>query len=124
MTNHETIELLNRSLAYVEKGWCQHANARDALGQGTTSDNEKAICWCASGACERAAKELDYPDGWFDVGRTLVAALGVTRVPHKGDVARPNVWGAVIDWNDDKDRTAEDVARLFRRAIQRLRETV
>ena len=120
MTDQQTIEVLNRALSYVDKGWCQFSNARDAKGKGVTRDDASATCWCLSGACERAAMELDYdPADMYQIGHSLFATL--TSVQSR--VSHPTIWNTIVDYNDDKDRTADDISRLLKRTIQRLTET-
>ena len=90
---------LVRSAAIIREGWCTGAVAR-AAGQVALSDpmDPRAVSWCATGAIQKAAAELD--PHWQE---TLIYDT-ITKVEvHLG--------GSLVTYNDNQAATGEFVAQ-------------
>jgi len=98
--------VLGRARDLVQRGWCQHAWARDVDGEWTADDDENAASWCAMGATVRAEHDLGLEPNsvWIDAVDVLERTLGTC---------------CVDDYNDEPLRTKEDILRLFDEALQR-----
>jgi hypothetical protein len=53
----DAIEIIDDIIATLRKGWCKFAFARDADQNNVPSTDEKAVCWCLSGAENKALKQ-------------------------------------------------------------------
>jgi len=76
--------------------WTQGADARDAEGRKVSVEDERAVCWCLSGAlrfCLKGARVKEH--------RAARAALSA--VP------------SIVDFNDSNDH--QDVIKLLKEAI-------
>ena len=135
----EAARLLDCAATTVERGWTQHANARDGLGEPVQAHDLNARCWCAHGAISRAA---------FMTGVTILDEYGVIRYAGSEsgivlDRARLAVRLAVrlaierpaasmeaisglslAKWNDRARRTADEVAAKLREGAAKLRLTI
>lgn len=84
-----------KAVDYIKKGWTQGAFARKADGSPTYSLDPEAVCWCAFGALNMA-----YPDhGYVGVFTELKTAIGGEQL--------------VAYWNDDPNRTQQEVIAMF-----------
>ena len=104
---HMDAKVLRRAGELVEQGWCRFYLAMTGTGicfEGPTSP--KAVQWCARGAIQRAAHELDVADESDRVE----------------DLAGENYGGAfgLAHWNNDPERTADEVAAALREAADRV----
>jgi hypothetical protein len=97
-----TADVLREARALVQRGWTQRWFAKDAIGRRCHSDNPLAACWCASGALGRASGLNSV------VYSKAIAALNAV----VGDVG-------IAAWNDEPDRTQDEVLAAFSRAIER-----
>ena len=107
--------VLDRAADYVDQGWTQGANARNADGDSWAPDSPDATCWCAMGGIKAALADLvnsKTPDQhkWCTV---FDAAL-------RGVHAETGI-GSVSVWNDTDGQTAGGVAGGLRRSALRLR---
>ena len=93
-------EIYNKAANLVEKGWTQDAMARNEQGAEVYSNSRYAISWCLGGALNCASQG-------FSLNRRveLRKYLGL-------DLDVPS-------WNDDPNRTKEDVIKLLRDAAKR-----
>lgn len=94
-----TKEILVAARALIaEKGWCTGVMARDANGHAVGEQDSNAACYCVLGA--------------------LTAANG-DEIPNSVYVAFAYANGAesIVDWNDVKGRTKEEVLEAFDKAI-------
>lgn len=89
-------DVLERAADLIEpKGaWTQGELARDIRREPTDPDEPDAACWCLEGALQKVCGRHE-------------AYQAVRRV-----VAEPSLWG----WNDDPNRTQEEVVAALRRA--------
>lgn len=109
------LDLLKAARATIEQGWCQESPALDAEGEVVNPTDPTAIEWDIDGAFEKnAAEYTDYEVRkaeacvWFHAG-------WINEDYHFGtyeDVPE------LVDWNDTKGRTKEEVLEAFERAIR------
>ena len=102
MTDSESVRALKAARAKVEAGWTQRAAARDASGQSVGWTEAKACSYCAMGALWAATE-----------GSAHSAELWLIRV-----LQSRNAGHSVISFNDDRNRTKDDVLKLFDDAIE------
>ncbi len=89
------------------KRWTKGADAKDRHGFEVSARDKTARCFCAGGACERAAPaELEIWDDKFN------DVLGHLRATNNGRFD-------VSIYNDNKRRTHKQVLNWFDRAIKR-----
>lgn len=98
------LQVLKKARKLIEtKGWTQVVEARDEDGNAIDYRDERAICFCALGALWRAADGFE-SDLAVDARATLASCVHTDHI---------------IDWNDRKRRTKEDVLAAFDRAIKK-----
>lgn len=102
--------------------WTQHVNARNGEGRKVPPDHPSAVCWCAQGAIAHVLGGMvaDHTDDPRRVNTTFNYAADAVC----DSLPFPDHGTGLTIWNDDKTRTAADVARGLRRAAARIRETV
>jgi hypothetical protein len=94
----ETTALLIRACAFLERGWCRYAQAKDVVGNQCDPSNEGAVEWCAWGALVAAgASQTDYD---APVYLQLGAVIGER----------------IVNFNDAQE-TVEPILAAFDRAI-------
>ena len=59
-TTDDTTALLIRARGFIERGWCQGANAKDKNGQPVSIWSDQAVAWCAAGALFAAGIAPDH----------------------------------------------------------------
>ena len=101
------VDLLQRCRDLVERGWCRHADARDANGRPVNPSSPDARAWSVAGAL--AAVVLD-SDG-MHFRRAPIGAVEdvVTRF------ARVTGATSLRKWNDAAVRTQGKVLAAFER---------
>lgn len=104
MTNN-VVAIARRAAELIRSGWAQGAYARTADGWLVLPCDPRAVCFCASGAVERAYKELE-----LDRREGIVALNKTFRDVIKGEGYR---FPGMINYNDADGRTAEEVASVF-----------
>lgn len=93
--------LLQKAISRIERGWTQHAMARDADGERVRlSDDPKACSWCLCGAIQGDD---------FKASNALYNLL-FDRLP-KG-------FRNLSEWNDEPGRTLDEVLALLRSVVQ------
>ena len=105
-------EIYNEAADLVEKGWSQNAFARNKNGFSVDPGGDGATSWCLSGALWL----VTYGKGTFNRPsdyRTSILYKLVQDLKLKKFVAA---------WNDDPDRTQEDVVKLLRDAAKQADE--
>lgn len=95
MPKMTTLEILIRGKERIKDGWCQGSLWTDT--EGVDCDLNRAACYCALGAITEVEVDSEH-----DAYCILVGQLGGDRLS---------------DWNDDPDRTKQEVLDLFTRAI-------
>ena len=88
----------NEAMTFVEKGWTQRASARTKEGYACNPSNKAAVSWCLIGALRVASRHLLGPGFEENVSNYL----------------GPDMFSVL--WNDDSDRTQEDVVELLRQS--------
>ena len=83
---------------YLKRGWCQGAEARNAAGEDVDEFIGDPVSWCPIGATFAA-----YPG--MDGYATREALFGAIDRMLKDD--------EVSNWNDDPDRTQEEVVAFM-----------
>lgn len=121
----ETLEVLEKARALITppEAWTTKSFAREKPsiacpeGMGVQASAPEAVCWCAIGACRKAAGVKKLFDENYAASDRAVQALG--------KVLRPEGWKgsyfeAVHSYNDEHSH--DDVLALFDRAIAAERE--
>ena len=113
----------------IELGWTQHSNAVTECGETTFPWAENACKWCLLGGVIYGASKyypkrngLPFPEDWGDEKQTLEeVALDclADKIPPSGK-EYADTMDVVTDWNDDEDRTSNEVIDLLNRTIQEL----
>ena len=93
----------------IDRGWTQHAIARDSSGIETEPEAETAVSWCTTGACFASTP----------VPSDMLFVLA-SEVPPAGRCRDGSLINVLTRWNDHPARTHQDVRALFDRAIDRL----
>jgi len=111
----EVVDVLKRARERLAKpgAWTKGEFARDAVGEGVTSCDPHAVCWCALGAVNVEAEGIALPKEREAAKDALAVAAGLA----KGDTT------GVVKMNDSQE-TVEPVLELFDKAIARLESEV
>lgn len=115
-TQLEELEIAKR---LVEKGWTQKVLARDSQGNETGELGSKATCFCVIGACMRAKKDISpnpYTGIAFNDNQNLLRTI--LTLQNFGEIR------FVDEWNDEEDRTQEQVVTLFDKAISLVKKSI
>lgn len=102
-------EILILARGYIEKGWCRGQFARTEDGEGALAVSEDARSWCALGAIERAT---------FEVPMQSYASRGAAERLLREAAGVRSDFDATTAWNDDPERTKEEVLAAFDKAIE------
>ena len=100
----EHSHIYNKAADLVEKGWIQGEMAKDKNGNSCSSHSENATHWCLAGALNLACFG-SISSSSYD---SLVFFLSLD--------------DPMTTWNDDLNRTQEDVVELLRDAAKRADE--
>ena len=96
-------ELTDRAAEVIERGWNQGWFAVDKDGNKVSARSKDACKWCVLGAVEKAADELGLKNGdWMKIVGRVQWAAGIDE------------YGSLCRWNDDPNRTQEEVAAMLR----------
>ena len=99
-----------RALLTPPAAWTRVAFARNEAGNSTISGDPSAVCWCAVGAVNRAARTQFGVCGLQAM--TAVDALATALGALVADTS-----GGVAAYNDAPERTHEEILELFDKAI-------
>ena len=122
--NEPAAELLDYAARYVERGWTQGFEARDADGRACGALLGRAASWSVLGALERAEHELGG-------GHALLAAVQGRNIDRSHMAVRARARSALrvaLDveflgaWNDQRWQSGETVAAGLRAAARWLRQ--
>ena len=100
-------EVYNKAADMVESGWTQNAYARDSQEKPTYPCRNNAESWCLSGALIAAVYNLR--GGVYYSSDDAEKAFKLSE-----DLGLP--CGDTAEWNDNPDRTKEQVVDLLRDA--------
>lgn len=101
------VELLQRASDLIRRGWTQHAESRDAAGTAVDPWLATATCWSLLGALVAALEEQT--DSGDDLPlQDLADALDALALFVDSD--------SLADWNDDPERTQDDVMGVLNAA--------
>jgi hypothetical protein len=93
---------LRAARAKIERGWCKNDYAVDEEGLSVLPTNPRATNFCAVGALRSLGLHIDL---FIEAERALSSQIG---------------WEVVVDWNDKRGRTKQDVLDLYDQAIASL----
>lgn len=113
MTTLEVLQEARRRLASPDS-WCQYSYAMNAVGKHVTPVSPEATRWCLTGAVESVAQSPFFGE----VPKECADALGV--LCHCLSRSPPRMRGrafGLVGWNDQPDRTHEEVLDLLDLAI-------
>jgi hypothetical protein len=88
---------------YIRKGWTQGALAQDADGVYVYSTDPNACKWCLIGAIDASFGTVDKWQPAMDAAQKAIAELTGKNI---GNIS-------LSRWNDDCDRTQEEVIKLL-----------
>lgn len=120
---HHSIAILRMAKHLINRGWCQGASARDEDGEKldyATHDN--AVTWCATGALSKAADMLvkSVPPATHLVALTTVFEMTTAYLSEPEWRGEGGMFPSVIEYNDMKTTTKQDIHVLFNKAISAL----
>jgi len=101
MTTAKDVLVGTRALLSDKTKWTQEVFARDPVGTAVNLYSPLAACWCLEGAIGKVSSEL---------GTGMGAAADLLRKQLPDGTS-------LIDWNDSKERTYQDVVDLLDKAI-------
>lgn len=104
------LEIMTKGRSFIKKGWCQGAMARSRYkNQAVDFDHPNANSWCATGAVEAATECYKFYMYYNDVVACSHVSIGILE----------NILGGenIVCWNDNKERTQQEVLDLFDRGI-------
>ena len=94
-------ELYNKAADMIESGWTQHALARTVEGNRCNPESPQAVCWCLVGAID-------------------VVSIGKLGAGHQNHFLNYlGLDGLISSWNDQLNRSQEDVVKLLRDTAKR-----
>ena len=114
------LERTQEILAQPE-AWTQSALAKSASGRNVKTYSPKAVCYCLAGAVMAAG---NYPKD-ISKSRSMVVAMDalLRAILHTDKSPARATSVRIIDWNDEKERTHQDVMEAVRKALVCLRNT-
>lgn len=98
-----TTDYLKQAKVLVANGWCQGSYTRDSHGTPSHFSRTSAS-WCIQGSVIEACRLSD-SNMTEEVLDLLREAIGLEH------------WDLISKWNDEKDRTQEEVLQVFDAAI-------
>lgn len=101
----ETLSILKDAKELIEKGWTQGCMARDSHGIYALYDSKEAVCFCITGALWRVGQ-----------GEDVVIPL-IRLMQHAAGIPEDRF---ISSWNDEAERTQEEVVALFDKATAAL----
>lgn len=104
-------KILKRARKIVKSRWTKGSIARDDLGRRISPYHDDAACFCAYGAIDRATFEL--------TGMTFTPEAARAETAF-GNTVYKELKTSVPDFNDNIAQSADDVAAMFKRAIDSL----
>ena len=130
--------LLDCAAVFVDRGWCQTYDARDATGEQVEAHSTEAVCWCAQGALKAASFKLGLTE--INPYGMLVCNGNMIQRSRAEARAREGLRGAILagkpagtidtstvtitTWNDTEAVCGEGVARTMRNGSGILRERI
>ena len=117
-----TLDMLDRVLILLERGWCKGSFARDADGESTDPLDPKAVKWCLWGACIAAAGGTQRQHEVMEAIQSAFLTLHPDVEPHPQDaIYASDLLHRMADWNDMPHRTVEEVVELVLKTRRTLR---
>ena len=108
--------VFRRAMVFLRSGWCKGMPAMDKKGNSVNFDSPSACKFCATGALDRAAKDLwemeaiCQPEFHRIDGHDYLVISEECRRVAEGKLPR---YQALTDFNDERDRKVEDVLELL-----------
>lgn len=97
-------QILQEARNLIAAGWTKGTFARNADGQAVPNDSKSAQCFCTIGAIRRVADHGSEPLGpYLEAVVAVRQAAGTRNIP---------------SWNDNSNRTKEEVLEAFDKAIK------
>lgn len=97
------LQIFDRAIKRISKGWTQHSYARGPDDRRRSSYSQEATCWCLSGALGFDDPEPMRPE------QTHALHL-IQQKMNELDFDTDHI----TEWNDDHNRTQEEVLSLLR----------
>ena len=122
----ETVNILKGAKALVEKGWVQNAFAVTKEGFTVGPVDGNACKWCITGAIWAAM--FDHNPG-KDIKKVHYGTKrryqieGMIIDANDIDCTRQGRMRALLWWNDDRERTKEDVLKALDKTIEEVEKT-
>lgn len=99
-------------------GWIQDHYAADANGRVCPETAPEAACFCADGALYAASNVWNLiNDDYFNTMEVVRDAADALYIAIYGTTPTDSRHGGIIQWNDAKGRTQEEVVAVFDKAI-------
>lgn len=108
---------LEQARELVRMGWCQMKSARDINNLSVTPDDPRAVQFCPTGAISLATwRGEPIMEECFDLLAQTI------RKQYDWNRSGETSWAIIQDWNDEPDRTKDEVVALFTLAIEKAKE--
>lgn len=117
----EERQVIEKALELIRNGWIQGDMARDENGHGVISTSPFAKCFCLEGAMVRAHHDLCMvkPQSWEKWGEAVARrAASVDLVERKLVEYGYHSDGCLHMWNDQPERTQQDVIDFLERVLK------
>jgi hypothetical protein len=116
-----TDQIIEGTIARLHIGWTQGHQAEDAEGEAVDPASPDAVAWCLTGAINAAMEALGI-DFTTKANRRLFSGTcyRVGFAPSAGyadEDWEQGIVGAAMAWNDDDERTVEDVILACKEAL-------
>lgn len=112
------IYALEQSRELVRMGWCQMHGAEDVNGFEVEADDERAVKFCSTTSVAIATWSFDNPV-LREAFEYLVQAIRELYGWDRSDELDVKI---IQDWNDEPERSKEEVVAVFSAAIELAKE--
>jgi hypothetical protein len=99
------IEVLKEARNLIADGWCKYSGAKDCNLDNVPVESSRATSYCTFGAIDRGCAKLYGEDATTEMADIFSYFSKVNGIVN------------VIKWNDDMNRTKEEVLLAFDNAI-------
>lgn len=120
-----SVDALERARELVRTGWCQGSAAKMGDGRECMPTHEHAAQFCTDGAVVRVTwpwHEEESEELWGVTSNCWDYLVSAIRELYGWDCSEQTPWAIIHDWNDETDRTKDEVVALFTAAIEKARE--
>lgn len=107
----QVLAQLRQALFLVNRGWSQRSAARNSLGEPCGPTDKDAKAWSLDAALYFREDYTKGSEVGFEAETYLRESLALKSIPEK------KIYQGTVAWNDDPDRTKEEVIRVLTQLI-------